>query len=68
MNREFQVHMLNDVGKGHARTIAEGFDTLLEGLTQICPPGREFALAKTKLEEACFFAKKAMAMDPDNVE
>lgn len=28
--------------------------------------GREFAIVMTKLEEACFFAKKAMALQPEN--
>ena len=79
MNKEFQVHILNDAGKAKARQIAEAFDTLLEAIASppfvmegnappICPPGRELAIVKTKLEEACFFAKKAMASDPANVE
>lgn len=75
MNKEFAVHMLNETGKDKARQIAEAFDTLLSTLTTpadpnnlaiICPPGRETALLRTKLEEACFFAKKAMANDPAN--
>lgn len=60
MNKEFQVHMLNEDGKEKARQIAAAFDTCLESLKGSCPEGREFAIVKTKLEEACFFAKKAM--------
>jgi hypothetical protein len=71
MNREFEVHMLNETGKARARAIAEHFDALLAFLTTgpseaICPPGRETSILRTKLEEACFFAKKAMASQPVN--
>lgn len=73
MNKEFGVHMLNEDGKAKAKAIAEAFDLLLETLCPadvrlpaICPPGRELAIVKTKLEEACFFAKKAMAMVSQN--
>lgn len=73
MNKEFAVHMLNEVGKAKATKIALSFDRLLNelslpdgGADAPCPPGRELALVKTKLEEACFFAKKAMASAPGN--
>lgn len=61
MHAEFAVHMLTDDGKVKAKQIAEAFDGLLTTLEAICPNGRPLALTKTKLEEACFFAKKAMA-------
>lgn len=60
MNKEFQVHMLNQVGKDRAIIIAESFDALLEKLKELCPDSREFSICRTKLEEAAFFAKKAM--------
>ncbi len=66
MNKEFEVHMLNDAGSAKATEIAEAFDACLERLMRVCPPGRELALARTKLEEACFFAKKSMAGDSGN--
>lgn len=75
MNKEFAVHMLNDGGKDKAKAIAAAFDHLVDLLTTpatlddqtvICPPGRETAIMRTKLEEACFFAKKAMASAPGN--
>jgi hypothetical protein len=64
----FEVHMLNESGKGKAVQIAGDFSALLGGLQLICPEGRELAIVKTKLEEACFFAKKAMANVPENQE
>ena len=68
MNKEFQVHMLNDRGKEEARFIAEHFDALLESLKLHCPETREFSLCRTHLEQACFFAKKAMANAPGNTD
>jgi hypothetical protein len=63
MDAAFQVHLLNDQGKAKAQRIALGFDDLLMELKEIVPEGRELALVKTKLEEACFFAKKGMAQE-----
>lgn len=68
MNKEFQVHMLNDAGKARATAIAESFDRCLSEILTLCPPGRELALVRTKLEEASFFAKKSMASLPENGE
>jgi hypothetical protein len=63
----FRVHMLNDAGKEKAETIARKFSTLLLDLSMLdATVGREGALVKTKLEEACFFAKKSMASQTAN--
>ena len=62
MNPEFEVHVLSKHGLERAVSIAESFDILLKSLMVMCPHCREFSIAKTKLEEACFFAKKAMAI------
>jgi hypothetical protein len=67
MDKLFQVHMLTDEGKRKAVDIANHFDLLLHQLARLCPEGREFAIVKTKLEEACFFAKKAMAQENGEV-
>jgi hypothetical protein len=67
----FQFHKLNEAGIKKAIQIAEAFDKLLTELKTLCPErseGREFAIVKTKLEEASFFAKKAMANWPENQE
>ena len=60
-NKEFEVHLLNDEGIFRARKIAIYFDDLLNFLKEIIPESRELSIVKTKLEEACFFAKKGMA-------
>ena len=62
-NKEFQVHILNDSGITTAKLIAALFDDLLEALKSNISEGRELSIVKTKLEEACFFAKKGIAND-----
>jgi len=62
----FQFHKLNERGIEQAQDIAVYFSCLLDSLTSICPPGREFSIVKTKLEEAAFFAKKSIANVPEN--
>ena len=69
MNPLFQVHALNDDGMNKAKAIAEDFSNLVSKLEAILGDGvksREFSLVKTKLEEAAFFAKKAMAVQAEN--
>lgn len=68
MNVLFEVHRLNEKGLGKAANIASFFDELLYQVEALCPAGRELALVKTKLEEACFYAKKAMASVTENQE
>lgn len=64
MNKEFQVHILTTTGIEKAKELANIFDDLLRRLTfDYCPNNREFSIVKTKLEEACFFAKKSMAIN-----
>lgn len=79
-NKEFAVHVLNENGLIKAQMIAVVFDRALEDLKVLClrpenaggillPQAwntREFAIVKTKLEEACFFAKKAAALLPEH--
>ena len=68
INPLFQVHKLNEDGLILAGTIAISFGHLLSDLIHMCPEGREFSIVKSKLEEACFYSKKAMASNPDNQE
>ncbi|MCU1338859.1 MAG: hypothetical protein JWO19_4440 [Bryobacterales bacterium] len=60
----FKVHRLNDDGMKCAEEIAAAFNDCLSRLSGMCTEGREFSIVKTKLEEAAFFAKKAMANQP----
>jgi hypothetical protein len=69
INPLFQFHKLNNGGIQKANAIADTFDILLTTLSSLCPTQtREFSIVKTKLEEACFFAKKSMAADSSNQE
>lgn len=63
---EFKTYRLNNRGSGSAREISIAFDDLLGMLSTHVPLGREFSIVRTKLEEACFFAKKGVATDPRN--
>lgn len=65
---EFGVHILNEEGIAKAKDMAWKFSELLYWLEQpgMCVEGRELSIVKTKLEEACFFAKKAMATNLTN--
>ena len=65
---QFEVHMLNPSGIEKAKQIRDAFDNLLTELDALTPNGghREMAIVRTKLEEACFFAKKALANQPEN--
>lgn len=65
IEKEFQVHMLNAEGKVRANMLAEKFSDLLAFCKTVGMPGRELSLVATKLEEASFFAKKAMAINPN---
>ena len=62
MNNEFKVHILTPQGLDAMKEVANLFNALLTGLIDLSPVNtREFNLVKTKLEEACFFAKKNIA-------
>lgn len=65
---EFAVHMLNAGGKEKAVKLAELFSELLTSVEAIARAGRELALVKTHLQEACFFAKRAVADLKENQE
>ena len=70
MDSLFEMHKLNTPGMVAALDIADAFNELLIKLGTLCPlcpmNVREMAIVRTKLEEACFFAKKAMANLKEN--
>ena len=65
---EFAVHMLNTSGKEKARALAESFSDLLNFVEGVGVTGRNLALVKTKLEEACFVSKRGIAELIENQE
>lgn len=67
IRKEFDVHMLNDDGIAKAKDIALAFSACLNEVEKLCgEEGREVAIVRTKLQEAAFYAKRAMAMLPQN--
>lgn len=69
MSELFKFHKLNEQGQSRAAAIAHIFECTLNELSAYMgAASREVSIVKTKLEEACFFAKKAMAMQPENQE
>ena len=67
MRSEFSVHLLNPQGIKKAEALAEVFSVALSGIEALCgPEGREMAIVKTKMQEAAFFAKRAMAIRVEN--
>ncbi len=69
MSGLFTHRKLNDEGMRRYKAITEEFEMLLAALDADCfgpAGGREFALAKTHLEIACMFAKKAMCAQTIN--
>lgn len=64
---KFAVYMLNEHGKERALAIAMVMSRCLNALEEECgKDGREMAIVRTKMEEAGFFAQKAMASRPEN--
>ncbi len=68
MNQEFTSHRLTVNGIAKINEIKRGFDSLLNLVGATAPDNREFSIVRTKLEEACFFAVKAVSVEPENQE
>jgi len=66
VSHQFGSHMLNEGGKIKAREVGDAFAQLVTELKTRGVDGRELAIVLTKLEEACFFAKRSVATKPEN--
>jgi hypothetical protein len=64
MRKEFQVHLLNDAGIEQANAMGEIFSDTLQKIEEIIQPGLELSIVITKLQEAAFYAKRAIALKP----
>lgn len=68
--KEFNVHVLNEEGQKKAADVGEVFSDALTKIEAIIGDDvgvkRELALVITKLQEASFFAKRAVALQPSN--
>jgi hypothetical protein len=65
---EFKVHLLNEAGLAKAKQLEDAFTTLLASIEQIVPVSRERSLVVTKLQEASFWAKRGIAVLPENAK
>lgn len=63
---EFEYHALNERGIAACEKIRGDFTELLTQLEATIPPGRERALVTTKLQEACTWAVRAVAVQPSH--
>lgn len=68
MKNEFQVHRLNETGLAKATDLGEAFSALLERIETLVPASRERSLVVTKLQEASYWAKRGLAVLPENQE
>ena len=61
---EFASHDLRDVGLARIEDIRAAFSELLVTVEANLPPGDERLLVVTKLQEACMWAVRGIAVDP----
>lgn len=66
VSQHFKSHLLNDQGIAACNSVAIKFHELLQFVQAVAGESRELSIVRTKLEEACFFAKKAVAVKVDN--
>lgn len=62
MRKEFKFHKLNEDGQAKANSLAAVYNGLCDSVVDIVKQSSpELTIAIRKLEESCFYAKKAMA-------
>lgn len=62
----FAAHLLNSHGLEKTDRIRWAFSVLLSRMEEDVPHGRELAIVRTKLEEACMFALRGVALADKN--
>ena len=69
-NREFQTSRMTEEGLRKSIEVALAFDNLLrtlDNLTEEMSSSRYMSIVRTNLETASFYAKKAVAFNPQNM-
>ena len=66
MMTEFSAINMNDSAVEKCRVIRKSFSDALSAIKQHVKPGRELALATTKMQEACMWAIRGLAQKPEN--
>ena len=66
MSNDFKFIALNDKGRAECQKVEEVFNNAYAILQGLCPSCREFNLVFTKLQEASYFAKKAVSLNEEN--
>lgn len=62
---EFEVHPLNDDGARAAHLVRQTFSAAMLVVENLCPAAsRSKSIVVTKLQEACFFAVRAVSETP----
>lgn len=60
----FRSHKVNEAGVRMIEHVRADFSALVASLEEAVGGGRELAIVRTKLEEACMFSIKAISNDP----
>ena len=62
---EFDVHMYNDEEVIKAKAIAIAMSGCLDQIELVCgKDGRDLAIVRTKMQEASYFARRAISKEP----
>jgi hypothetical protein len=62
LSPEFSSYQLNELGQARCQNISVAFDTLLKVVEAALPESRQLSIIRTKLEEACFYARKGVSL------
>lgn len=62
----FETHKLNELGFSEVNQMKTSIANAVESALKLMPEGREKSIFKTKIEEAMFFATKAVASKAGN--